>query len=58
MVERILAPIGLEQGVVEETISRIWIKLVYCFKRQLIVQEGFYKKPHLPIHGRSPPPFY
>ncbi len=58
MVERILAPIGLEQGVVEETTGRIWIKLVFCIKRQLVKQEGFYKKPHLPIHSRSPPPFY
>jgi hypothetical protein len=54
MVETILTPIGREQGIIEESIE---IKLVFDFKRQSIKQKGFYKKPQLPIHGRSPPLF-
>ncbi len=55
MDEKILAPIGLEQGIIEETMYGIWIKLVFAYARQLLKQGGFYRKLHLPVQGRSPP---
>jgi hypothetical protein len=55
MDEKIFAPIGLEQGVIEESTAMIWIKLVFAYACRLSKQGGFYRKLHLPVQGRSPP---
>jgi hypothetical protein len=52
---KILSPIGLEQGIIEESADMIWIKLAIVYACQLTEQGGFCRKLHLPVQGRSPP---
>lgn len=55
MDEKILAPIGLIMGIIAASAQRIRVAQQYGCGHQLIEQERFYRKFHLPIQGRSPP---
>ncbi len=57
MEEMILSPIGLMLCIITASAKRIRANILLGFEHQSIKQEGFYKKPHLPIQGRSPPLF-
>ena len=57
MEEMILSPIGLMLGIIAASAKRIKAKIVFGFEHKSVKQEGFYKKLHMPIQGRSPPLF-
>ncbi len=57
MEESMISPIGLMLGVIAASAERIGLKPLFGFKHKRVVNEGFYKKFHLPIQSRSPPLF-
>jgi len=55
MDETIVAPIGLVMGIITSYAVRIKAEWEFGFNLQSLNQEGFNKKIHSPIQGRSPP---